>query len=209
MNSFRVIRLIILIFFFTVILYKPVFLHGGLKLGLFSPTNSEFPTSFAVGFDGRFNITKKFKLVFEVLYVHEVTGKNFIYSKFTGSGFKDIKSDILLMNIMLSGVYYCTENIYCGLGLGYFFTRSTKLLWDLEDNEWYSYSGNVDEPEAPAYQLVVGYMQKPTKMRKHFLLFCELKYLSQIGEGTLEVEKNKFEKFSNFSGFSLLFGFTF
>jgi hypothetical protein len=50
-------------------------------------------------------------------------------------------------------------------------------------------------------------MQSP--VREHFLFFIEGKYLYQKGEGTLEVEKNRFEKYSDFSGFSLLAGITF
>ena len=195
----------------------PPEVNAGMKVGVFIPSNKEFRAAPAFGLDGRWSVGKKLKLGFETLYVHEVTGKDFLYSKggfLSGECYLDgttlicppveeIKSDLYLLNIMAAAWYSLTENIYCGIGGGYFFTNPTKGFNDSD----LQFSGPVDEPRGPAAQIVLGYMQSP--VREHFLFFIEGKYLYQKGEGTLEVEKDRFEQFSNFSGFSVLAGFTF
>jgi len=197
--------------------FLPSVASAGMKMGVFIPSNREFRAAPAFGLDGRWRVTDKLKLGFETFYAHGVTGQDFLYGKggflsgqchWEGSAFvcppnEEVKSDLYLINVMVAAWYHLTENVYCGVGGGYFFTNPTQGVNDSD----LQFSGPVDEPNGPAAQFVLGYMQSP--VREHFLFFIEGKYLYQKGEGTLEVEKNRFEKYSDFSGFSLVAGITF
>lgn len=192
----------------SLIIFEAPDAYAGAKLGVFIPTNSDFSSSFAIGLDGRFNVSKQFKLGFDSLFIRDVTGNKYLFDKTEFFAHEEVRSDLFLLNGMVTGWYYFNESLYGGLGGGYFFTDPSKTGGE-GLFESVNYRENNKKAEGPAYQIVFGYMQKPTEEKQKYLFFTEVKYLYQIGDGKLEIESGRFEKLSDFSGVAALAGVTF
>jgi len=114
-------RLLILATGIPLFLTVPNVAYSGIKVGAFIPTNSDFsvPAAFTAGIDAHLNLKKRFRIGAEMVYVHNITGDEYKYSTDIFYG-DEIESDLMIMNFSLVGKYYFTDNLYLGVGAGYF-----------------------------------------------------------------------------------------
>jgi hypothetical protein len=193
--------------FLFCLLLDPRPAHSGIKLGMFAPTNKDYPNNFSVGLDGY--IGQDLQLGFDVLYVPNITGDKYIYYKYdypdgySHAEVTEYSTDLSLFNFLITTRYFLLKHVYAGVGAGGFQTTTTHGHGNT------SMGGDVEEPWGYSLQGMIGFSQRPSNQRQHVLFYGEVKYLYQKGQGTEEGEDGTEVKFDTFNGVNVSLGVSF
>jgi hypothetical protein len=199
---------IIISFVILGLIIAPQYVYAGIKLGMFSPTSNDYPNNLSVGLDGY--IGGDLQLGVDVLYVPNITGSKYKYYNYSypngygsAADVTEFTTDLSLINCLVTTRYFFIKNVYLGAGAGGFQTFRT------HGHGKTSMGGEVDEPWGYALQGMIGFSQRPTNEKEHFLFYGEVKYLYQKGQGTEETESGTDKDFNTFNGVNIAVGISF